>query len=353
MKKTRKGTECRNKTGLDIRGFGVLFLCFGLLLFLTTVVFCQGETIAHRGASSIAPENTIAAFTKAIDLGVGYIEVDVRFSKDDSVMVIHDETLDRTTSGSGKVNNFSYGQLKGLSAGYPKKFGTDFTNEKIPTLFEVLTFAKGKTKVCIDIKNSPENPIIELIEKMDMKDQVYLMSYNVEKLKRIKTIEPNIKTILIKNTLTSIDLEVAKEIGAFAVSTSYVSPVCLVEKAHDKGLGFWVGIISDPAKAESLLKQNVDAIFTDYPQLMTMGTKNEIIVSPNPFNESVTLQLIDPDNVREVFIINANGERVLGFKKPFHDPIIWEPGNNFTKGLYLVYVITNERIIFEKILYFD
>ncbi len=323
----------------------VFWIIFPLLLF------SQGQIIAHRGASSIAPENTISAFSKAIELGVGYIELDLRFSKEDSIMVIHDETLDRTTDGSGNVNQFSYLQLKGLSAGYQKKFGNDFTNERIPTLFEVLILAEGKTKVCIDIKNTPENPIIELIKKMGMVHQVYFMSYNIEKLKRIKTIEPDIKTILIKNTITTIDLEVAKEIDAFGVSTSYISPVCLVKKAHDEGLEFWVGIINDPAKAEKLITQNVDAVFTNYPQIMTMGFEKEILVSPNPFDKSVTFQLINPDNVQEIFIIGTNGKRVLEFIKPFPDPIFWEPGNNFTKGLYLVYVVTDERIIFEKILY--
>ncbi len=332
--------------------------CIKIMVFISVfwimfplMLSSQGQIIAHRGASSITPENTILAFSKAIELGVGYIEVDIRFSKEDSIMVIHDETLDRTTSGSGKVNQKTYLQLKNLSAGYPDKFGSDFRDEKIPSLFEVLILARGKVKVCIDIKNSPEIPIIELIKKMDMVNQVFLMSYNVEKLKRIKTIEPDIKTILIKNTLTTIDLEVAKEIEAFGVSTSYISPAYLVRKAHESGLKFWMGIISDPAKAESLFKYNVDAIFTDYPQLMTMANEKEIVVSPNPFNEFVAIQFLNFENVQNVFIIDIDGKRIHEFKKPFSDTLIWQPENNITKGLYLVYVITDERIIFEKILY--
>lgn len=327
------------------------FIILILLMILPIFAFSQENIIAHRGASSIAPENTISAFSKAIELGAGYIELDLRFSLEDSIMVIHDETLDRTTNGSGNVNQFSYNQLKKLSAGYPTKFDADFSNEKIPTLFEVLNLVKGKTKVCIDIKNSPEIPIIEQIEQMDMIQQVYLMSYNIEKLKRIKTLEPDIKTILIKNTLTTIDLEIAKTIDAFGVSTSYVSPFYLIKKAHDKGLQFWVGIISDPAKAESLINQNVDAIFTDYPQLMTMGLEKEIIISPNPFEKSVKIQLINKENIQEIFIIDKNGNRILELKKPFYDTIFWEPEKYLSKGLYLIYVITDERIIFEKILY--
>lgn len=135
-------------------------------------------------------------------------------------------------------------------------------------------------------------------------------------------------------------------------STSYISPLCLVKKAHESGLKFWMGIISDPAKAESLFKHNVDAIFTDYPQLMTMANEREISVFPIPFNEFVTIRLLNPENVKEVFIIDINGKQNQEFIRPFPETLIWRPNNNITKGLYLVYVITDERIIFEKILYY-
>jgi glycerophosphoryl diester phosphodiesterase len=284
-------------------------------------------------------------------LGVGFIEVDLRFSLEDSIMVIHDETLDRTTSGSGNVNQYTYQQLRELSAGYSDKFGSDFMNEKIPTLFEVLALTKGKVGICIDVKNTPEIPIIEQIEKMDMIDEVFLMSYNIEKLKRIKDVNSNIMTIFIKNTLTSIDLETVNENGIFGVSTSYISPLYLVKKAHDKNLELWMGIVSDPSKTESLLRNNVDAIFTNYPQLMTMDTEEQIVVFPNPFFKEIKISLLNSENVQSVFIVNIKGELVQEFKKPFSSPLIWKPGINIRKGLYILYAISNERIIFEKILY--
>ncbi|OQX74406.1 MAG: hypothetical protein B6D61_11635 [Bacteroidetes bacterium 4484_249] len=327
----------------------LISFCFLLFPFF---VSSQGKIIAHRGASSIAPENTIAAFTKAIETCADFIEVDIRLSKEDSIMVIHDETLDRTTNGSGNVRQFNFQQLRELSAGYSKKFNSGFTNEKIPTLFEVLSLAKGKVKVCIDIKNTSETPVLELIEKLSMKNDVYLMSYNVEKLKRIKAGDPQIKTVLLKNTLTSIDLEIANEAGADGVSSSYLSPVWLAGKAHEKGLEFWIGIISDPAKAESLFNQNVDAIITNYPQLMTMNTGKEIFVSPNPFCEYVTIEFINPENVQEVYIINTKGSIIRKFGSPFANPLIWQPGNNIKKGLFLIYIIKDEKITFEKILYY-
>lgn len=317
------------------------------------IAVSQGQIIAHRGASSIVPENTLAAFNKAIGAGCDYIEMDIRISKDDSVMVIHDETLDRTTDGAGQVNQFSYDQLKELSAGYAEKFDSEYTNEQIPSLFEALLLAKGKVNVCIDLKNSSETPVIDLILKMNMKKQVYLLSYNVEKLIRINTINPQIQTILLKNTLTSVDLDIARDIGVAGVSTSYISSGLLVNKTHEMGLQYWAGIVNDPAKAESLFKNNVDAIITDYPQLMTMNNENPINVSPNPFRESVKIQLKNSDDIQQVWIVNSRGLIVHEFSRPYSNLMTWQPDKSLARGLYLVYMIKNETIIFEKILFID
>jgi glycerophosphoryl diester phosphodiesterase len=313
--------------------------------------FAQDKIIAHRGASSIAPENTLTAFSKAIDLGVSCIEVDIRLSKDDSVMVIHDETLDRTTNGSGKVSDFSYQNLKNLSAGYASKFGSEFNHEQIPSLFEVLQLANGKVNVCIDLKNIPENKVIEIINKLDMTQDVYLMSYNVDKLKRIKTNFSEFRIVLIKNILTSTDIELAYEMNAFGVSCGYFSSILLIDKAHKKGLKFWSGIINDPAKADYLLNMKVDGIVTDYPQLMTMNTHPQIFISPNPFSQILQIKLLEPEKVQKLLILNSYGAVVEYFDNPVTNPLIWNPSPHISNGTYFIYLINNERIIFEKILY--
>lgn len=94
--------------------------------------------IAHRGASGLAPENTMVAFSKAKSLGAKWVEFDVLMARCGEVVVIHDDTLDRTTNGSGRVEDFSYQELKKLDAG--SWFHPDFSQEKIPTLREVIDF---------------------------------------------------------------------------------------------------------------------------------------------------------------------------------------------------------------------
>jgi len=217
----------------------------------------------------------------------------------------------------------------------------------------VLELAKGKLGICIDIKNTSEAQIIDLIIKMQMLKDVYLMSYNIEKLKNINTINPQIQTVLIKNTLTHVDLDIAQEIGCSGVSTSYFSSEFLTNKAHDKGLIYWAGIVNDPAKAERLFNNKVDAIITNYPQLMTMNTDDEIITYPNPFRESINIHFNLVDDIERIFIIGVNGSIVHKFFAPYSNPIIWEPHIKLSRGLYLIFMIKNEKTIFEKILFID
>src|SRR3972149_9393656 len=105
--------------------------------------------IAHRGFSGQAPENTLASFKKARELGSDMIELDVRFSKDGHMVVMHDDTLDRTTNGRGKVADYTLKELKQLDAG--SWFAPQFSDERIPNLNEVLELAKGKILVNIEI----------------------------------------------------------------------------------------------------------------------------------------------------------------------------------------------------------
>ena len=100
------------------------------------------DNVAHRGASAYAPENTIAAYDKAVKMKADYIEIDVQRSKDGELVLIHDTTVDRTTDGSGKVGDFTFEELRSLDAGSWK--GEQFAGEQIPTFDEILIVTTGK-----------------------------------------------------------------------------------------------------------------------------------------------------------------------------------------------------------------
>lgn len=156
--------------------------------------------IAHRGSSKLAPENTMASFKEAFKHGATAIELDVHRTKDGHLVIMHDDTLDRTTTGRGRVGDFTLKELKELDAG--SWFGPQFTGEKIPTLEEVLDWAKGKVKVDIEVKNSRQYPgieqdILRIVEEKELKDDVFITSFDKSVSENIEALAPEIKTGLL------------------------------------------------------------------------------------------------------------------------------------------------------------
>lgn len=164
-------------------------------------------TIAHRGASAVAPENTLAAFKEAVRLGADMIELDVRLSSDGAVMVFHDRNLSRTTDGNGPVEERTLAELRQLDAG--SWFSDKFTGEVIPTLEEVIrTIFPGRIEVCIEIKIDKEREelrdklvagTLEIIERTRFHDRTFLASFDRESLRISKAACPEIRTGLIFN----------------------------------------------------------------------------------------------------------------------------------------------------------
>ena len=144
----------------------LIILSFGVTATFT--VISGGDTdesrnkimnIAHRGASGYAPENTLAAFDKAVEMQADYIEIDVQLSKDDLPVVIHDDTLDRTTNGTGNISAYTLQELKSLDAG--SWFDKKYAGEKIPSLNEVLEMYGEKINILIELKSPELYPGVE------------------------------------------------------------------------------------------------------------------------------------------------------------------------------------------------
>jgi glycerophosphoryl diester phosphodiesterase len=142
---------------------------------------------AHRGAMCHAPENSIAAFEKAIEFGTYRIELDVRRSRDGHIVVMHDATIDRTTEGTGRVADLTLEELKRLHLGG--------TTETIPTMQETLLCAKGKAQLLVEIKDAGlADDVVSLITESDMTDSCTISSFNEDELLRVKDITPRIPT---------------------------------------------------------------------------------------------------------------------------------------------------------------
>ena len=155
------------------------------------------KLVGHRGALEVAPENTLASFQRALDDGVDVIEMDIRLSGDGHVVVMHDGTVDRTTNGTGLVSEMSVAQLKRLDAG--AWFDARYVGERIPTLAEVLAWARGKVGLLLELKYYPYggfDPVLvprtlELIALAGVADQIAFISYQPKALVQIRLLAPN------------------------------------------------------------------------------------------------------------------------------------------------------------------
>jgi len=150
------------------------------------------QIVAHRGFSGIYPENTLIAFKKAIELGVYFLEIDIRQTSDGEPVVMHDEKIDRTTDGTGYVRELTFSQLRKFDAGKWK----GFSGEKIPHLEEVLELANDATGILIEIKECDVEKLGKFLNKRKNR-KFYVGSFHVEYVKKIREIIPEIPTSFI------------------------------------------------------------------------------------------------------------------------------------------------------------
>lgn len=149
--------------------------------------------IAHRGASGIAPENTIAAFNKAIEIGVDAVELDLHGTADGEIVVIHDASLDRTTDMSGQIKQTTLDSIKQADAGI--WFDPQFSGEPIPTLTEALVCIADNAISLIEIKDaSITASVVKIVQDMNMLEQVVIISFNTTAIQTVRSLEPRIST---------------------------------------------------------------------------------------------------------------------------------------------------------------
>ena len=214
--------------------------------------------IGHRGASRDYPENTIAAFRAAIDAGAQMCELDVQLTRDDAVVVIHDDTVDRTTNGHGAVAEMTLADLQRLDAG---------RGERIPTLDEVLAETVGKCGLNIELKaGKVEGQVAALIRQWDATDTSMVSSFEWDKLAAIREIDPAIRIGVLAEKNAPAMLKKAAELHAYAINPRFdlVTPA-LCDDAHARGFKVLVWTVDVPELMGRLIAHGVDGIMTNYP----------------------------------------------------------------------------------------
>lgn len=227
--------------------------------------------IAHRGASGRAPENTHAAFAAALALGAGAIELDCQLSADGELVVIHDETLDRTTDGRGPVGDRTWQELARLDAG--SWFAAAYAGERIPRLAEVIEQVRRRALLNVEIKSARdlgriEAKLIALVLDMDATREVVFSSFHWEALRRLRAAAPWARLgVLCDDDPRRGGLALAVELRGEAVipGRRWVDGRVVAE-AHARGFGVWVWTVNEPGEMRRLLALGVDAIFSDWPE---------------------------------------------------------------------------------------
>lgn len=229
--------------------------------------------IAHRGASALAPENTLAAFELALELNADGIELDVMLSSDDELVVIHDVSVDRTTNGIGKVPQMTYAQLRELDAG--SKFGEAFSGQHLPTLSEVFESVGGKMLINVELKNyhAPFDDlaarVVRLIERFGLQESVLLSSFNPFNAAKARKINDSISFGLLTEPASLGALlrgPVGRLFGYQALHPYYKDVnLKMVETLHqrDKQCNVWT--VDDPKIIKQLQGWGADAIICNDP----------------------------------------------------------------------------------------
>jgi len=226
--------------------------------------------IGHRGASGHAPENTLAAFSRAVELGARFIETDLQLSRDSRLVAMHDDTLDRTTNGRGPVNRLTLAELRELDAG--SWFGPQFAGERIPTLEEILQFARETDVVFyLEIKSSSgawgmEHTVVGALREAQEVVRPVVLSFDATTLAAVRRIEPTLMTGFLFQWPLEDAVERAIRVGArqLAPHGDQVTPE-LVTAARRNNLQVVTWTINAPAQMRALISAGVDGIMTDYP----------------------------------------------------------------------------------------
>jgi glycerophosphoryl diester phosphodiesterase len=234
--------------------------------------------IAHRGASGHAPENTLAAFRKAVAQGATFIETDLQLSRDARFVAMHDPTVDRTTGGRGAVHDLTLADLRRLDAG--SWFGSEFAGERIPTLDEIFEFSKKHDVVFyLELKPSGswggEHALISSLRESEIPRTV-VISFDAGILDTLRKIEPTLMTGLLYDGQIEKPIERAVAIGArqLAVRGDLVSPALLTEaRKNDLQVVCWT--VNHPAHMRMLIDAGVDGIMSDYPDRLVAAQKKD------------------------------------------------------------------------------
>jgi glycerophosphoryl diester phosphodiesterase len=230
--------------------------------------------VGHRGAMGHCPENTMTSFRRAVELGADWIEFDIHLSSDGAAVVIHDETLERTTNGKGAVGRHTLEQLRHLDAG--SWFGPEHAGERIPTLPQVLDWAReAGTFVDVELKSGPvvypgiEQVLVDALREARMTERAIVISFDHHAVQRVKKADATVATgvLYAGRPVDPVALARAASADALLPHWAYVRPDDVVA-AHAAGIAVAPWVSSDPHVAKMMFQMGVDGLGTNHPDVV-------------------------------------------------------------------------------------
>ena len=231
--------------------------------------------IAHRGASSVAPENTIFAYEKALEMGVTAVETDVFKTKDGEIVLSHDETIDRCSDGTGLIRDMTLEALRQYD--YGAWFGEAFAGTQIPTLEEFLDAVKGAELILLEFKEN-ENGIVpqtvEIVRERGMMGQVLFQSFDMQAMQDCKDYAPEAAIAFLYHAGSDDDKAARKDPAGFcekyrldALHPNYAAVTAkFARRCEEAGVPLRVWTVNKPVYMIGLGAQGIDGIITDVPE---------------------------------------------------------------------------------------
>ena len=229
--------------------------------------------IAHRGASGYAPENTMAAFRRAVNMGASFIETDLQLTRDARLVAMHDSTVERTTNAHGPVKEYSLADLRQLDAG--SWFDPKFAGEKIPSLEEIMAFAKEADVVFyLEVKPAVtwgvEHALVSALRRLGEAARAAVLSFDSNALANVRRLDRTFICGYLFDTPSPNALAEATRIGARQLAPHYkLLTKELVAAAHGSHMQVVTWAINDPDEMRTALATGVNGIMTDYPDRLT------------------------------------------------------------------------------------
>jgi glycerophosphoryl diester phosphodiesterase len=244
--------------------------------------------IAHRGDSAHRPENTLASFASALEVGASLVELDVQLTKDGHVVVLHDPAVDRTTDGRGDVRQMKLAEVRALSAGYPERFGEAWSGERVPTLAEALALLDGRARIMIEIKKESisddedgglEARTIAEIRRLGAADHVALISFEHRALVRCRKMAPEItRGHLFSRTPLEEIIPAAQDAGCGIVMPhKSLLNDALAERIHGAGLKLATWVVDEPGELKELARFGLYGVGSNRPGVLLQALADGLL----------------------------------------------------------------------------